>query len=112
MTGDPKCWRDLCAGLRGLGGAPVRIRGSHEIWRLDDGRTFIVVCNHLADAVPKKILARYRRLCPRRSELLKPEGGPSQPRAIRAMVARIAPRSVRRKCPTAKARTPTASART
>ncbi len=76
MSTSPKCWRELRAGLRELGGEPVRTKGSHEMWRLPTGEMFLVVRNHLADAVPASVLARYRRLRSGR----EPEGPPSIPR--------------------------------
>ncbi len=60
------CWRDLRSELRGLGAQPVRVNGSHETWRFEDGETFIAVINHLNDAVPVGILAKFRRLRGRR----------------------------------------------
>lgn len=59
---DPACWRELRVELRRLGGSPVRVTGSHETWRFDDGGTFIVVRNHLNDAVPVGILVKFRRM--------------------------------------------------
>ena len=73
MSTTPKCWRELRAGLRSLGAEPVRTKGSHEMWRLPGGQMFLVVRNHLADAVPANVLARYRRLRSGR----EPEGSPS-----------------------------------
>lgn len=63
---DPKSWRELREELRRLGAGPVRLKGSHEVWRFADGVTFIVVCNHLHDAVPIGILVKFRRLHERR----------------------------------------------
>ena len=66
MSGNPKCWRDLQAGLRRLGACPVRTRGSHEVWRFPDGEVFLVICNHPSDSVPVGIVARFRQLRGRR----------------------------------------------
>lgn len=52
--------------LRNMGASPVRVTGSHETWRFQDGGTFIVVRNHLNDAVPIGILVKYRRVRGRR----------------------------------------------
>jgi predicted RNA binding protein YcfA (HicA-like mRNA interferase family) len=65
-TNDPKNWREVRDVLGNLGAVPLRARGSHETWRFPDGETFIVVINHLADAVPVGILAKFRRLRERR----------------------------------------------
>lgn len=62
----PKNWRALRRALRALGAKSVRTKGSHETWRFDDGATFVVVRNHLADAVPTSIRHRFRRLCEQR----------------------------------------------
>jgi predicted RNA binding protein YcfA (HicA-like mRNA interferase family) len=62
----PASWRELRVGLRRLGANPIRVRGSHETWRFDDGTTFVVVRSHLAAAVPVGILAELRRLRERR----------------------------------------------
>jgi predicted RNA binding protein YcfA (HicA-like mRNA interferase family) len=59
-------WRQLRVSLRELGARPVRTRGSHETWRFDDGETFIVIVNHLADSVPMGIRVKFRRLRSRR----------------------------------------------
>lgn len=59
-------WRSLRAVLRDMGAVPVRVRGSHETWRFDDGETFVVVVNHLGDSVPVGVLAQFRRLLSRR----------------------------------------------
>ncbi len=63
---DPKNWRELRDGLDDLGAVSIRANGSHETWRFHDGETFIVVVNHLADAVPIGILVKFRRLRQRR----------------------------------------------
>jgi predicted RNA binding protein YcfA (HicA-like mRNA interferase family) len=63
---DPKNWRELRGGLDDLGAVPIRANGSHETWRFGDGETFIVIINHLSDAVPIGILVRFRRLRRRR----------------------------------------------
>lgn len=62
MRGAPVCWRELRAGLRDLGGYPLRTKGSHEMWRLPSGEMFLVVRNHLGRRVPRNVVARYRRL--------------------------------------------------
>ncbi len=62
MSAHPRSWRDLRDALASMGGRPVRTRGSHQTWRLDDGGIFTVVCNHLNDDVPANILAKFRRL--------------------------------------------------
>jgi predicted RNA binding protein YcfA (HicA-like mRNA interferase family) len=67
--GDPKRWRELRDGLHALGAVIVRTTGSHEIWRFDDGTTFVVVRNHLGDTVPIGILVKLRRLRARRRAL-------------------------------------------
>lgn len=64
---DPKNWRELRLGLRDLGAAAIRSKGSHETWRFRDGETFIAVVNHLSAAVPVGILRRFRRLRQRRA---------------------------------------------
>ena len=68
MNRDPKNGRELLKELRDLGAAPDRQKGSHQVWRFDDGEIFPVVVNHLADPVDKNILARFRRLRARRRE--------------------------------------------
>lgn len=64
----PSTWRDLRRELEALGAAAQRTRGSHEIWRFDDGATFVVVRNHLGNDVPTHILVAFRRLQRQRSE--------------------------------------------
>jgi hypothetical protein len=64
---EPKCWRELRAELRAMGGAPVRTKGSHEMWRFQNGEMFLVVRNHLADPVPMMVLRRYRRFVEKRA---------------------------------------------
>ena len=61
-------WTDLCVELRNLGARPVRTKGSHQTWRFDDGMSFTVVCNHMADDVPANILVAFRRLRGHRRE--------------------------------------------
>ena len=63
---DPKSWRELRDELRGLGASPVRLKGSHEVWRFPDGKIFVAVVNHLNDAVDANIVAKFRRLRERR----------------------------------------------
>lgn len=58
---DPKNWRELRARLMALGGRRARTNGSHEIWRFGDGHSFVIVRNHLSDAVPVGILVKFRR---------------------------------------------------
>lgn len=65
-AGDPKNWRELRIRLREMGARCVRTRGSHETWRFDDGASFIVVRNHLANSVPVGVIVGLRRLCARR----------------------------------------------
>lgn len=65
---DPKSWRELRDALRRLGAVPVRFRGSHEVWRFPDGKIFVAVVNHLADAVDANILSKFRRLRATRRE--------------------------------------------
>ncbi|MGH7271987.1 MAG: type II toxin-antitoxin system HicA family toxin [Polyangiaceae bacterium] len=73
---DPKNWRDLRYSLGHLGAAPIRVCGSHEKWRFQDGETFTVVINHLADPVPIGILVKYRRLRERRCAQVGEEPAP------------------------------------
>ena len=63
---DPKNWREVRDVLGDLGAVAMRANGSHETWRFSDGETFIVVVNHLSDAVPIGILVKFRRLRQRR----------------------------------------------
>ena len=63
---DPKNWRELRDVLGDLDAVAIRASGSHETWRFPDGETFVVVVNHLSDAVPIGILVRFRRLRQRR----------------------------------------------
>jgi predicted RNA binding protein YcfA (HicA-like mRNA interferase family) len=67
IEGSAPSWRQLRLALRELGAIPVRVRGSHETWRFDDGETFIVVINHLGASVPLGIRLKFRRLRDRRS---------------------------------------------
>lgn len=91
MTPRASTWRQLRTSLRELGALPVRVNGSHETWRFEDGLTFVVVRNHLNDAVPVGILAKFRRLRERRSAKLGEEPallgrtGPRWSRSIRVM---------------------------
>jgi predicted RNA binding protein YcfA (HicA-like mRNA interferase family) len=43
-------------------GKPVRTKGSHEIWQLEGGRTFVAVRNHLGAGVPASIVSQFRRV--------------------------------------------------
>lgn len=63
---EPASWRELRVELRRLGALPVRVTGSHEMWRFHDGAAFVVVRNHLNDAVPVGILVKFRRVRGRR----------------------------------------------
>lgn len=81
MSAIPKCWRELRAALHELGGEPVRTKGSHEMWRFSDGEMFLVVRNHLADAVPSGVLRRFRRLRQRRARE-GPRSTPARPAPI------------------------------
>lgn len=74
MKRDPKSWRALRDELHCLGAMPDRQKGSHQVWRFDDGEVFVVVANHLGDAVDLNILVKFRRLRARRRE---PKGLPS-----------------------------------
>jgi predicted RNA binding protein YcfA (HicA-like mRNA interferase family) len=64
---EPRLWRDVVARFYQLGGRPLRTRGSHQTWLLPRNERFTVVCNHLGDAVPKRILAQLRKLLARLS---------------------------------------------
>lgn len=59
---DPKTWRDARALLRSRGAYPARTKGSHQTWRLPDGRSFVVVCNHLGADMSVRLRAQLRRL--------------------------------------------------
>jgi predicted RNA binding protein YcfA (HicA-like mRNA interferase family) len=65
-AGDPKSWRELRQHLVSIGARSVRTQGSHEVWRFDDGRSFVIVCNHLGARVPVSLLVKLRRLLARR----------------------------------------------
>ena len=62
MSRGNTCWRELRRQLRVLGAKPIRTKGSRQIWRFEDGETFVLVCNHLAHPVPSKILSAFERL--------------------------------------------------
>lgn len=62
-----RLWREVVALLHELGARPIRTRGSHQTWAFPNNERFTVVCNHLGDTVPRKILATLRRLLARRS---------------------------------------------
>lgn len=61
----PKTWRELRGSLARMGATRLRCKGSHEIWRFDDGDTFIVVVNHQGDGIPKGIVTKFERLVAR-----------------------------------------------
>jgi predicted RNA binding protein YcfA (HicA-like mRNA interferase family) len=61
-------WRQLRAALRQLGAAPVRARGSHEVWRFPEGETFVAVINHGGTPAPVGIFVKFRRLPQRRCQ--------------------------------------------
>ncbi len=69
---DPKSWRELRNQLHCLGAKFDRQRGSHQVWRFDDGEVFVVVGNHLRDAVDQNIVVKFRRLRARRRESGEP----------------------------------------
>jgi hypothetical protein len=54
--------------MSGSPSVPVRVRGSHEIWRFNEGEVFIVVRNHLRRDVPPGIVAKFRRLRAKRRD--------------------------------------------
>lgn len=68
VSGDRRTpsWRDLRGELRAMRAVPVRVKGSHETWRFEDGETFVVVRNHLGASIPVGIVAKFRRLRRRR----------------------------------------------
>lgn len=55
-------WREVRCALRECGARPARVKGSHEVWRFEDGGTFVVLRNHLGRAVPVGLLTSLRRL--------------------------------------------------
>lgn len=73
VESDAPSWRQLRVSLRALGARPIRTRGSHETWRFQDGETFIVIINHVADSVPLGILVKFRRLRARRCACIEDE---------------------------------------
>lgn len=52
--------RDLVRSLRKLGGTPIRQSGSHEIWRMPDGKKVPVVVSHMNDACTPGVLRMVR----------------------------------------------------
>lgn len=84
----PKSCRELRDGLRDLGARPDRVKGSHEIWRFDDGMTLVVVCNHLADAVTIGIRVQFRRLRKLRGDRAGEEPAPTQADGIAVIPSR------------------------
>ena len=79
---NPKSWRELRGQLRALGARPVRNRGSHEVWKFDDGETFVAVVNHVSDSVDANLLSRFRRLRARRRDPGEPPPLPGWARSL------------------------------
>jgi len=65
----PKTWRDLRNYLSEQGAQNVRTRGSHEIWQLNYGCTFVVIRNHLSAPLPVWVLAKFRRVQGKRGRI-------------------------------------------
>lgn len=63
---DPRSWREAVTFLKSVGARPVRTKGSHQTWRLPDGSSFTVVCNHLGADIGHGLRVRLRRLRDRR----------------------------------------------
>lgn len=65
----PKDYRGFAQVLSGLGAAPVRRKGSHEQWRLQDGRVYTL---HLGREYERRTALNYwrdlRRLFPQLRE--------------------------------------------
>lgn len=58
----PRTWREAVALLEAHGARPLRTRGSHQVWRLPHGASFVVVCNHLGADMGVRLRAQLRRL--------------------------------------------------
>lgn len=56
--------RELRVRLLEEGCVPVRISGSHEIWRMPDGRTFPTTCAHMNSDVTRFVRRTILRLFP------------------------------------------------
>lgn len=54
--GRPPKVRELIHALRRQGCAPIRQKGSHEIWKTPTGGTFTIVVNHPNDVVSRCVL--------------------------------------------------------
>jgi predicted RNA binding protein YcfA (HicA-like mRNA interferase family) len=74
---EPRTWRDAIAWLVSRGARPLRTKGSHQTWRLPNGKSFVVVCNHLGADMGVRLRAQLRRLlCLPSSDDEPPRGSP------------------------------------
>lgn len=53
--GRPPTVRELVAQIRDAGGQEVHVRGSHQKWRLPNGRHITVVVNHMNDRASRGV---------------------------------------------------------
>lgn len=84
-TTSPKTWRDIRTELARLGAKPQRVKGSHEVWRFDDGASFVVVRNHLGRDAPAYVLVNLRRL--RDGRFVREEASPPPRERLRGAAA-------------------------
>lgn len=54
--------RDFIAGLRQAGCQPLRVTGSHQIWRTPRGSTFPIVVNHQNDDMSRLVMSKVERV--------------------------------------------------
>lgn len=55
-------WREARAELKRLGGVAVRVKGSHEVWALPGGRTFVGLRNHLGETLTPGAVRDLKKL--------------------------------------------------
>lgn len=53
--------REALQKLRALGAVPLRQKGSHQVWRLPNGRTVVLVVNHVSDPISRIVRAKVER---------------------------------------------------
>jgi len=54
--------RDLVEILKSAGAVAVRVRGSHQVWKMPNGRSTTIVVNHMNADATRRVLASVRRL--------------------------------------------------
>lgn len=80
--------RELVDLLKSEGAVAVRIRGSHQVWRLPDGRSTTIVVNHMNADATRRVLASVRRFLVGNDDIRGSQ--PSRDRRIRPSIARHA----------------------